>query len=159
MQSDNRTQTSRLPLVRPCALATLLFLSGFAISADTGVRDIITSSSEVQFGKGGINGSTVISGMTLRAGSESQAGSTMARFTKGTTTKHYHSYDEQVVLLKGIVIHSVDGLPESHTRHLEAGSYWYVPAQSVHQDTCLTEECMIFVLHGYGETKVVEGTQ
>jgi quercetin dioxygenase-like cupin family protein len=48
-------------------------------------------------------------------------------------------------------------LPETRTKKLEAGSYWYVPAGSVHQDACLTDECIIFVLvGGKDETNVVD---
>jgi quercetin dioxygenase-like cupin family protein len=81
-------------------------------------------------------------------------GSTGTVKFKSVTNYHYHTYDERVVVIKGTVSHYTDALPESGKKSLGLGSYWYQAAGVVHQDKCLSNECILFVVTDKsGETK------
>lgn len=153
-------KVSELLIRRPMLAAVMCALLGavcIAIADDNVSGDVVTSSSEFKFGKEKPLGTLLVSGITLRKDSQTGGLSALVKHTKGTTTKHFHTFTEEVVLLKGTMIHFQERLPETRTKNLEVGSYWYIPAGSVHQETCLTDECILFVLvGGKGETKVVE---
>lgn len=157
MITSNEKRKSRI--IIPAAVAMTCTLLGVAagVFAKTGARDIVTAIDEVTFSSPPMpNGTSMASAAGLWSDPATGGGSALVKFTKGSTTKHYHTNDEQVVLVKGTAIHWAESLPETRTKRLQVGSFWYVPAGAVHQDICVTDECILYVLYAKGETKVVE---
>lgn len=117
-----------------------------AVAAETAESDVVVSTDELKFSAGTPKGTTRISGLSLWGKAPADGPiSALVKFTKGATPKHFHNMGERVVVVKGTVIHWTEALPETRTKHLEPGSYWYVPTKAVHQDICLTEECILLV--------------
>jgi quercetin dioxygenase-like cupin family protein len=127
-----------------------------AIAADTASLPIVTAFSEIKFPEKSFQmGKTSIKGAVLREEASGRV-VVLTKQMKGATNKHYHTINEDVFMLSGTLVHYAPSLPGATEKKLGAGSYWYVPAGSVHQDTCLTDECVYFVVvDGKGETKVV----
>jgi Domain of unknown function (DUF4437) len=71
--------------------------------------------------------------------------SMLLRFGKASGVLHTHSSDYELVLLKGTMKHRTEREPEETTRALGPGSYWFQPGKQVHADSCLTDECLMFV--------------
>jgi hypothetical protein len=97
----------RLLIRRPVVITSagaLLGTAALVIAEDSPSRDIVTAFSELKLEKGSPNGSTSISGVRLRDDPQTGRYSVLGKFTKGTTNKHFHTYTEEVVLLKGTVI-------------------------------------------------------
>jgi quercetin dioxygenase-like cupin family protein len=71
--------------------------------------------------------------------------SMLLRFGKATGELHYHNSDYELVLLKGTMKHRTERETEAAARPLGPGSYWFQPGKQVHADSCLTDECLMFV--------------
>jgi hypothetical protein len=69
----------------------------------------------------------------------------LLRFGKGSGALHHHSSDYELVLLEGTMKHRTASEPEAAARPLGPGSYWFQPGKQVHADSCLTDECLMFV--------------
>lgn len=81
----------------------------------------------------------------LRGDPARGASSMLLRFGKGRGELHYHSSDYELVLLEGTMTHRTASEPEAAARPLGPGSYWFQPGMQVHADSCLTDECLMFV--------------
>ncbi len=66
----------------------------------------------------------------------------LLHWTKGTDFRHKHTFSYQVVVLKGLMTHWTESLPGSELKQLPVGSLWYAPADEVHIDKCVTDECV-----------------
>ncbi len=69
----------------------------------------------------------------------------LLRFGKASGELHHHSSDYELVLLEGTMKHRTASEPEAAARPLGPGSYWFQPGKQVHADSCLTDECLMFV--------------
>jgi quercetin dioxygenase-like cupin family protein len=79
--------------------------------------------------------------------------SALLEMSRGATLRHYHTFDEQVVVIEGMVRHLSEGSPDAGP--MPTGSYWFQPAGAVHQDICASDRCIIFVYqHSGGDTIV-----
>ena len=58
---------------------------------------------------------------------------------------HFHSHDYECVVVAGRVRHWVDGEKEAAVPDLGPGSYWRQPRLKLHGDSCLSEECLLFL--------------
>lgn len=90
---------------------------------------------------------TTISFASFWRDTESGASAFLAKLTKGSDGNHTHPDDYEAVVLKGVMAHWTAGLERSETKRLGAGSYWYQPANILHREDCLSEECILFVSH------------
>lgn len=127
------------------AVSVIAAIAAAAIPAST-KDDVVVPFEELKFGQPKPYGtSKEFSAMALWSDPATNRVTAVGRITKGSAPKHYHkNYDMQVVLLKGTMIHWTKSSPETSKRPLGAGSYWFQPANEVHQNTCLSEECLIF---------------
>lgn len=69
----------------------------------------------------------------------------LLKFQKSAGRLHYHTSDYHLVLLKGTMKHWAAGEKESEAKVLEPGSYWFQPGNQAHADSCLTDECLMFI--------------
>jgi len=71
--------------------------------------------------------------------------SMLMTFAKGGGVMHVHSSDYHLVLLEGSMHHSVPGEDPVKRKALGPGSFWYQPGEQPHADSCLTDECTMFI--------------
>jgi quercetin dioxygenase-like cupin family protein len=69
----------------------------------------------------------------------------LLKLKKGGGRLHLHTSDYHLVLLEGTMKHWTEGMQESEAKPLGAGSYWFQPGNQPHGDSCLTDECLMFV--------------
>ena len=53
--------------------------------------------------------------------------------------------DYHLVLVRGTMKHWAAGETEDKAKPLGPGSYWFQPGGQAHADSCLSEECLMFV--------------
>lgn len=135
------------------ALGVTVLATVAVCGASSNDKSLVVPIKEAKFGPTREYGtSKMLSAAALWSDEASGRSTALVKFTKGSTPKHYHvNFDMQVVVLKGILVHAVEAIPESRERQLGPSSFWYQPRGEVHQNSCLVDECMIFVTH-FGET-------
>ena len=69
----------------------------------------------------------------------------LMRFGRSAGRLHVHSSDYHLVVLQGTMRHRAAGETEANAPTLSPGSYWYQPGGEAHADSCLSEECLMFV--------------
>ncbi|HEU0185472.1 MAG TPA: cupin domain-containing protein [Blastocatellia bacterium] len=70
---------------------------------------------------------------------------TLFKSKKGAGPLHFHTSDTHVAVVQGTVKHWAEGEQEADAKPLGAGSYWFQPGNQVHGDSCVSDECVIFV--------------
>lgn len=69
----------------------------------------------------------------------------LLRLPRGGGRLHVHSSSYHLMLLEGRMKHWAAGENEADAQPLEPGSYWFQPGGEAHADTCLSEQCVMFV--------------
>lgn len=62
---------------------------------------------------------------------------------------HIHTADYHLAVISGEMKHWSKDESEAAAKVMTAGSYWFQPANGPHADSCLSEECLMF-LHFMG---------
>ena len=58
---------------------------------------------------------------------------------------HVHTSDYHLVLLEGTMKHRAANESAAEAKALGPGSYWFQPGNQPHTDSCLTDECVMFI--------------
>jgi len=66
----------------------------------------------------------------------------LIRIARGSIPMHTHSSDYHLLVVRGAVKHWDEGDTEAAARPLGPGSYWFQPADQVHGDACVADECV-----------------
>jgi len=69
----------------------------------------------------------------------------LLKLKKGPAPLHTHSADYQAALIQGSTKHWDKGQEEKDAVALTPGSFWFQPGKQPHGDSCLSDECVIFV--------------
>lgn len=69
----------------------------------------------------------------------------LLKLKKGASRLHIHTSDYHLTLLQGTMKHWAEGEQEAEAKPLGPGSYWFQPGGQAHGDSCLTDECVMFV--------------
>ena len=69
----------------------------------------------------------------------------LLKMRKGPGRLHYHTSDYHLSLLQGTMKHWAKGANEADAKPLGPGSYWFQPGGAAHGDSCLSDECLMFV--------------
>jgi quercetin dioxygenase-like cupin family protein len=69
----------------------------------------------------------------------------MLKLKKYGGSFHYHTSDYHLTLLQGMMKHWAEGEREADAKPLGPGSYWFQPGNQAHGDSCLTDECLMFI--------------
>lgn len=69
----------------------------------------------------------------------------LMKFGKGDGRLHVHSSDYDLVVLKGEMKHWGSGETVAAAKVLGPGSYWFQPGNQAHADSCLSDECLMYV--------------
>jgi quercetin dioxygenase-like cupin family protein len=81
----------------------------------------------------------------------------LIRLKKGALPMHTHSSDYHLVVVQGTAKHWNGDETEADAKPLAPGSYWFQPANEAHADTCLTDECLLYLVwYGKQEGRIVE---
>jgi quercetin dioxygenase-like cupin family protein len=87
---------------------------------------------------------------------ETKANSMLVRLTKGADPRHRHTHDFYLVVVEGQIIHRTEGIDNAEEVVLGPGGYYFQPANTVHQDVCVSDTALVFcALQGDGETTYV----
>jgi quercetin dioxygenase-like cupin family protein len=79
---------------------------------------------------------------------------------KGTGRLHVHSSDYHLVVVRGTMKHWTEREPEARVKPLGPGSYWFQPGNEPHGDSCLSDECLMFISWvGKRDGKYVEASK
>lgn len=93
----------------------------------------------------------------LRGDPASGPSSMLMKFGKGEGRLHVHSSDYDLVVLKGEMKHWQTGETAATAKVLGPGSYWFQPGNQAHADSCLSDECLMYVQwSGKRDTRAVE---
>ena len=71
--------------------------------------------------------------------------SMLMRMKKTDGGLHYHSSTYDLVVLEGQMKHLGEGEKAAEAPPLGPGSYWHQPGLQAHADSCLTDECLMFI--------------
>jgi quercetin dioxygenase-like cupin family protein len=82
----------------------------------------------------------------------------LLKFKKGRGRLHFHTSDYHLVLLQGTMKHWAGGEQEADAKLLSPGSYWFQPGTQVHVDSCLSDECLMFVKWEGKRDSIAAGT-
>jgi quercetin dioxygenase-like cupin family protein len=69
----------------------------------------------------------------------------LLKFKKGGSPLHIHTSDYHLTLLQGTMKHWGKGEQEADAKPLGPGSYWFQPGNQAHGDSCLSDECVMFI--------------
>jgi quercetin dioxygenase-like cupin family protein len=88
---------------------------------------------------------------TLWGDRTNNAHGTIGEFISGgESLEHTHSYSYHGVVLSGTMVNPFLGQPVGEARHLQAGDYWFVPAEVEHVTACISAEPCTFYFHSEG---------
>ncbi len=83
----------------------------------------------------------------------------LLKLKRGEVPLHWHSADYHAVIIQGTAEHWAQGERE-RAKSLGPGSYWFQPAGEIHGDSCVSDECLIFVhFMGKMDTHVVSSSE
>jgi hypothetical protein len=71
--------------------------------------------------------------------------SMLMKFAKGPGRLHIHSSDYHLVVIEGMMKHWDKQHPESEVKPIGPGGYWFQPGNEAHGDSCLSDECVMYV--------------
>jgi hypothetical protein len=95
----------------------------------------------------------------LRGDSATGPSAMLMKFGKGDGRLHVHSSDYDLVVLKGDMKHWSSGESAATAKVLGPGSYWFQPGNQAHADSCLSEECLMYVQWaGKSDSRAVDNT-
>ena len=85
------------------------------------------------------------------------ASSMLLKFGKMAGRMHVHSSDYDLVVIKGEMKHWGAGQSAAEAKLLVPGSYWFQPGNQAHADSCLSEECLMYVQwSGKRDTRIAQ---
>lgn len=83
----------------------------------------------------------------------------LMKFGKGDGRLHVHSSDYDLIVVKGDMKHWGPGETVASAKVLGPGSYWFQPGNQAHADSCLSDECLMYVQWaGKRDSRAVENT-
>jgi hypothetical protein len=128
-------------------IGTICGLVGFAVgaSADDTKRMVITPFQEARFvpldpARPDDSQIAVLWGDLAKG-----PAATLFKRKKGPGPLHIHSSDVHVVVAQGTMKHWAEGEQEADAKPLGPGSHWFQPGDQAHGDSCVSDECVIFV--------------
>jgi len=81
----------------------------------------------------------------LRGDSATGPSTMLMKMKKTDGARHIHSSDYDLVLLEGSMKHWATEAERTSGPVLGPGSYWYQPGEAAHGDSCLSDECTMFI--------------
>jgi hypothetical protein len=84
----------------------------------------------------------------LRGDPDTGPSSMLMKFGKGAGRMHIHSSDYDLVVVQGEMKHWKPGETEAAAKVLGPGGYWFQPGNQPHVDSCLSDECVMYVQWG-----------
>jgi quercetin dioxygenase-like cupin family protein len=81
----------------------------------------------------------------------------LLKMKKGGGALHTHTSDYHLTLIQGTMKHWLKGEQEADAKPLGPGSYWFQPGNQAHGNSCLADECVMFIKwEGKRDAKLAE---
>ena len=88
-----------------------------------------------------------LAAIAVLSGDPATGPSTMLlRMGRGPGRLHVHTADYRLVIVRGTMKHWSIELPETSAPELGPGSSWFQPGAEAHADSCLTDECLMYIV-------------
>lgn len=71
--------------------------------------------------------------------------SVLLKFKRASGALHIHSADYHLIVLEGTMKHWAANETEAAVKPMAPGSYWFQPGGQPHGDSCVTDECVMFI--------------
>jgi hypothetical protein len=133
---------------RPFIVAAFCTVAGFAagvVYAAAQQRMIVTPIEAVQFLPVNTAQPELAQYAIVRGDSTTGPSSMLLKFARNPGTMHVHSSGYDLVVVKGNMKHWEQGESEADAKLLTPGSYWFQPGNRPHADSCLSDECLMYV--------------
>lgn len=138
-----------LPAHGPCSslVVSILCVSIGAASAfaNTGKKMVVVPAEDARFVPVDPKSPDGAQIAVLRGDPAKGPSAMLMKFKKATGVLHVHSSDYHLVLLQGTMKHRAEGESEEKAKPLGPGSYWFQPGGQAHADSCLSDECLMFI--------------
>lgn len=127
-------------------LAATCLLAGFALGAAADQTMVVTAFENAKFvpmNPARPNGAQIA---VLWGDPTSGPSAALLKYPKSDSGRmHIHTSDYHLVVLEGKAKHWAKGEQEASAPVLGPGSYWFQPGNQPHADTCLSDECVMFI--------------
>src|SRR5262245_14679075 len=81
----------------------------------------------------------------------------LLKFKKGGGVLHTHTSDYHLTVIQGTMKHWLKGELEADAKPMGPGSYWFQPGKLAHGNSCLSDECVMFIKwEGKRDVKLAE---
>ncbi len=136
----------RSPRFQVVGLAAACLLAGFALGAAATSPMVVTPFENAKFvpmDPQRPNGAQVA---VLWGDPTTGPSAALLKYPKSDSGRmHIHTADYHLVVLQGKAKHWAKGEQEASAPTLGPGSYWFQPGSQPHADTCLSDECLMFI--------------
>jgi quercetin dioxygenase-like cupin family protein len=146
-------------VLRPCVLVLALCsaCSNTPGKGDRSATPALVAFEDAKFAavSPGRSGSPEIA--VLRGDPRTGPSAMFIRIKKGAVPMHVHVSSYQMLVLKGLLKRWNEQQAETDVKPLGPGSYLFEPADQPHANSCLTDECVLFLVwEGRQSTRNVE---
>jgi quercetin dioxygenase-like cupin family protein len=142
MSTFRRRRSHRGKISIGCIAGLLLAFGGFAVTAQTPKSGVVRQLSQVNFPTG--EGPDCLQFFLENGDLKTGPSTAIMKATPGCVVKpHYHTAEEQLIIVKGNVSTGMEGMKETV---LAPGGFAMMPSKAVHWFSCTEkEECLMFV--------------
>ena len=81
----------------------------------------------------------------LRGNPDEGPSDMLLKTPRGNGPLHTHTADYHLTIVRGEMKHWDSAGSEAKARRLGPGSYWFQPGGEAHGDSCLSDECVMFI--------------
>ena len=81
----------------------------------------------------------------LRGNPQNGPSDMLLKMKRGAGPLHTHSADYHLTVISGEMKHWDATISEAEAPRLGPGSYWFQPGNKAHADSCLSDECLMFI--------------
>jgi quercetin dioxygenase-like cupin family protein len=131
----------------PLLAGAVCAIGGFAAAGftDTGKQMVVTPFQNAKFAPVNPARPDGPQMAVLQGNPATDAADVLLKLKRGEGLLHTHSSGYRAVVVEGIATHWTAGERKTDVKPLRPGSYWYQPGNQAHGDSCLSEECILFV--------------
>ena len=81
----------------------------------------------------------------LRGNPDREPSDMLLKMPRGPGILHSHTADYHLTIISGEMKHWDASSDEAKVRPLGSGSYWFQPGGEAHADSCLSDQCVMFI--------------
>lgn len=127
------------------AVLVVCGLAGAAIADDAGGTMVVVAAEDARYVPLDPKRPEAAQMAVLHGDPAKGPSSMLLKFKRATGVLHVHTSDYHLVLLRGMMKHRGEQETEAAARPLGPGSFWFQPGGQPHADSCLSDECVMFI--------------